>query len=53
MSSVTQHEVARQILADFIESKPSGKPVATLIEDATVFWEAEAYHQKYLAQCAH
>lgn len=53
VSSVTQREAARQILADFIESKPSGKPVATLVEDATVFWEAEAYHQKYLAQCVY
>ncbi len=47
-----QREVARRLVAEFIASNTSAKPVATLIEGAATFWEAEPYHQKYLAQCA-
>lgn len=48
-----QHELAARLVAEMAESNPGPKPVATLLESATKFWEAEAYHQKYLAQCAH
>ncbi len=47
-----QRELARSIVDEAAASNGSAKPVATLIENASTFWEAEAYHQKYLSQCA-
>ena len=52
-SDDVQREIARGLVADFAANNTSTKPVATLIENATTFWEAEPYHQKYLAQCVH
>jgi methionine-S-sulfoxide reductase len=52
-SDEVQRAVARRLVAAFAERNTSDKRIGTLIEDATTFWEAEAYHQKYLAQCAH
>jgi methionine-S-sulfoxide reductase len=53
VSNPAQREVAERIRNEFVERNAGGKPVATLIEDASNFLEAEAYHQNYLAKCAH
>ena len=53
VSSSAQREVAERVRDEVVERNAGEKPVATLIENATTFWEAEAYQQKYLAKCAH
>lgn len=43
----TQHQSAIVSRADLESTRMFPHPIATQIVPATVFWEAEAYHQKY------
>lgn len=46
-----QQIAAETALAQFNQKAAPGKYRHVLIEDKTVFWEAEAEHQNYLAKC--
>jgi methionine-S-sulfoxide reductase len=48
-----QRSIAENVRAAFNESAPVDMTKNLLIEDASVFWEAEAEHQNYLAKCAY
>lgn len=52
-STAEQHQQAGEVIAALNQSGRFAQPVATLLEPAVVFWEAEAEHQNYLAQCVH
>ncbi len=45
-----QREMAEQIRAEMDASGRFPGPIATRIEPADTFWEAEEYHQQYLAR---
>ncbi|NDY96750.1 peptide-methionine (S)-S-oxide reductase MsrA [Wenzhouxiangella limi] len=45
-----QRELAEQIRAEMDASGRFPGPIATRIEPADAFWEAEEYHQQYLAR---
>jgi peptide-methionine (S)-S-oxide reductase len=50
-SVVFVHDEAQRAVAEASRDRVQGrlsKPVATVIEDAPTFWEAEDYHQQYL-----
>lgn len=47
----SQRATAEKIIAELSAHVANGRHVTTLIGDAGRFWEAEVYHQKYLAQC--
>ena len=50
-SAIFTHDSAQRASAEASREKVQariGKPVATTIEDAPPFWEAEDYHQQYL-----
>lgn len=51
VSSPTQRATAERVKEGIARQNRNGKPVATLIENAGRFWEAEAEHQKYLSRC--
>jgi len=42
-----QHRTAESIKARLEEERVFPRPIATVIEPAKIFWEAEDYHQKY------
>jgi peptide-methionine (S)-S-oxide reductase len=42
-----QKEKAQQKIKDLTEQKVFSRPIATQVVDATTFWEAEDYHQRY------
>jgi len=46
-----QREIAERIRRELALEDSHPRPAATLIEEAGPFWEAEAYHQKYLSNC--
>ncbi len=48
-----QRANAEEQVARFTRSNPGDTASPVLIEDATAFWEAEAEHQNYLANCAY
>ena len=45
-----QEEVAGRVLAEVEASDRFSQPIATSIEPAATFWQAEDYHQQYLAR---
>ena len=50
-SAIFTHDVAQRAAAEASRAQVQerlGRPVATTIEDAPPFWEAEDYHQQYL-----
>lgn len=48
-----QRETAERVVSQVVEENQRPEPVATLIEEAGPFWEAEDDHQNYLARCTH
>lgn len=51
VQNASQRAIAEKVLAEISPHVAAGKRLATSIGDAGRFWEAEPYHQKYLAQC--
>lgn len=49
-STPEQKKIAESVIALVNKSKKWGKPVATKLEPASVFYPAEEYHQKYLVK---
>ncbi len=47
---IGQEEVAAKVKAELEASGRFSGPVATSVEPATAFWQAEDYHQQYLAR---
>ncbi|HAV64117.1 MAG TPA: peptide-methionine (S)-S-oxide reductase [Verrucomicrobiales bacterium] len=48
-----QRQIAENVIAAVNDSGRFPAPVATRIEPAATFWEAEAEHQNYLARCSY
>jgi peptide-methionine (S)-S-oxide reductase len=44
----TQKSVAKNFINDLIDKKVYPNKIATTLEPASTFWEAEEYHQKYI-----
>lgn len=51
VQNASQRAVAEKLRLEMSSQTTAGKHVTTLISDAGRFWEAEAYHQKYLSRC--
>ena len=45
-----QEQVARKVMAELESSDRFNHPIVTSIEPAAAFWQAEDYHQQYLAR---
>lgn len=45
-----QHDVAERVKSELAAGDRFSRPIATSIEPAATFWEAEDYHQQYLAR---
>jgi peptide-methionine (S)-S-oxide reductase len=45
-----QQETARQVIAELTESGAFRRPIVTEVTAAAEFWQAEDYHQQYIAK---
>jgi peptide-methionine (S)-S-oxide reductase len=45
-----QREEAERVVAEVGESGRFSRPIVTSVEPASTFWQAEDYHQQYLAR---